>query len=61
MRDLLVFLCGANHLNPTQFHLEAKNAEGAEVTFKPNHKLANLDNVEDVLIVPKKAPQCKRQ
>merc|ERR1719383_725115 len=39
MRDLLVHLCGANHLSPTQFFLEATDAEGAPIAFKQNDKI----------------------
>ena len=61
MRDLLVHLCGANHLNPTQFVLEAADVDGAKITFKQNTKIGDLQNVEDVLILPKQQQQQLQQ
>ena len=61
MRDLLVHLCGANHLNPTQFVLDAGDVDGAKITFKQNTKIGDLKNVEDVLILPKQQLQQLQQ
>ena len=61
MRDLLVHLCGANHLNPTQFVLEAADVDGEKITFKQNTKIGDLKNVEDVLILPKQQLQQLQQ
>ena len=61
MRDLLVHLCGANHLNPTQFVLEAADVDGAKIAFKQNTKIGDLKNVEDVVILPKQQQQQQQQ
>ncbi|XP_073503142.1 cordon-bleu protein-like 1 isoform X2 [Phyllobates terribilis] len=52
MMDLLVFLCGQYHLNPSAYTIDLISADNAQLKFKPNTPIGMLD-VERVVLKSK--------
>ncbi|KAG8456381.1 hypothetical protein GDO86_002239 [Hymenochirus boettgeri] len=43
MMDLLIFLCGQYHLNPSSHTLDLISTEGSQIKFKPNTPIGMLE------------------
>nr|XP_045003194.1 cordon-bleu protein-like 1 isoform X2 [Jaculus jaculus] len=52
MMDLLIFLCGQYHLNPSSHTIDLLTAEKTHIKFKPNTPIGLLE-VEQVILKPK--------
>uniref|UniRef100_A0A8C5KAY8 Cobl-like 1 n=1 Tax=Jaculus jaculus TaxID=51337 RepID=A0A8C5KAY8_JACJA len=52
MMDLLIFLCGQYHLNPSSHTIDLLTAEKNHIKFKPNTPIGLLE-VEQVILKPK--------
>ncbi|KAM9305683.1 cordon-bleu protein-like 1 [Gastrophryne carolinensis] len=52
MMDLLVFLCGQYHLNPSTYTMELLSADNSQLKFKPNTPIGMLE-VERVVLKSK--------
>ncbi|XP_068101723.1 cordon-bleu protein-like 1 isoform X2 [Hyperolius riggenbachi] len=52
MMDLLVFLCGQYHLNPSTYTIELLSADKSQLKFKPNTPIGMLE-VESVVLKSK--------
>ncbi|XP_072274361.1 cordon-bleu protein-like 1 isoform X3 [Pyxicephalus adspersus] len=52
MMDLLVFLCGQYHLNPSTYTIELLSADKSQLKFKPNTPIGMLE-VEKVVLKSK--------
>ncbi|XP_029461492.1 cordon-bleu protein-like 1 isoform X3 [Rhinatrema bivittatum] len=52
MMDLLVFLCGQYHLNPSTYTVDLISADKSQIKFKPNTPIGMLE-VEKAILKPK--------
>nr|XP_033800958.1 cordon-bleu protein-like 1 isoform X2 [Geotrypetes seraphini] len=52
MMDLLVFLCGQYHLNPSTYTVDLISADKSQIKFKPNTPIGMLE-VERAILKPK--------
>ncbi|XP_078084363.1 cordon-bleu protein-like 1b isoform X2 [Mustelus asterias] len=59
MMDLLIFLCGKYHLNPSSHTMELVGAEKNLIQFKPNALIGTLE-VEKVILKQKNMEEKKR-
>ncbi|XP_062908411.1 cordon-bleu protein-like 1b isoform X1 [Mobula hypostoma] len=59
MRDLLIFLCGKYHLNPSSHTIELVGKEKNQILFKPNALIGTLD-VEKVILKEKSVEEKKK-